>query len=149
MIWNISAGPLQNWHCYGGSYSHKIPYNTVGFSVYNRQVLCLPTPGRKICQKHTVNATFCAPDRSVYTMFFIDFARRCCAGQHRRKSVLARSHETRRFVNPCGQCHTVYSRKILLASSQKPMVNGGYLGASSSDRPRVRADTIGIGARRQ
>ena len=39
--------------------------------------------------------------------------------------------------------------QILLASGQKPTVNGGYLGASSSDRPRVRADTIGIGARRQ
>ena len=33
MIWNISAGPLPNWPCYRGIYSHKIPYTTVGFSV--------------------------------------------------------------------------------------------------------------------
>ena len=33
MIWIISAGPFQNWPCYMGIYSHKIPYTTVGFSV--------------------------------------------------------------------------------------------------------------------
>ena len=33
MIWNISAGTLQNWPCYREDYSHKIPYTTVGFSV--------------------------------------------------------------------------------------------------------------------
>ena len=34
--------------------------------------------------------------------------------------------------------------QILLALEPKPMVNGGYPGASSSDRPRVRADTMGF-----
>ena len=29
----LSAGTLQNWPCYGGIYSEKIPYSAVGFSV--------------------------------------------------------------------------------------------------------------------
>ena len=49
MIWIMRGGPLQNWPCYRGIYSHKIPYTTVGFcaqiigAVIGEFTPCLPS----------------------------------------------------------------------------------------------------------
>ena len=69
MIWNISAGPLQNWPCYSGIYSHKFPYTTVGFSVEIVQKCCTVCT----CMQFSADSTALLPLRAAKVLYCLHF----------------------------------------------------------------------------
>ena len=85
-----------------------------------------------------------APDRSVYILFFVDFARKCCASQHGNLKCMENILQKQQSKIPTSGIISFYTMfsidfarqigvpgcvQILLALEPMPMANGGYPGA--------------------